>query len=109
MSAQDISTTISTILVFFGGITCIVAGVSGIVKIFSPFKMLKEKVKMNEQKLEHNDERFMKLENAIEQQTAMQKEICKSLIVIMNHTITGNSKDKVKAQMEELQQYLIDH
>ena len=59
--------------------------------------------------LKNNETEFKNLTKAIEHQDATQREICKSLIVIMNHEITGNSVDKLKAQQEELQTFLINN
>ena len=109
MNGHDITITIQTLLSIFGAISVIVAGTSAITKMFSPFKDLKAKVEDHQKHLDEGNERFSMSEKKLEEQSAMQKEICKSLIVIMNHEITGNSVDKLKSQQEELQKFLIDH
>lgn len=107
--AHDFAITIQTILAIFGMIAAVMAGVSGIAKMLSPFKELKERVEAHEESLKAGNRHFEKLDAAIEVQGKMQREICKSLIVIMNHEITGNSIDKLKDQQEELQKFLIDN
>ena len=109
MNGHDITITIQTLLSLFGAISIVVAGTSSITKMFSPFKDLKAKVEDHQKHLDEGTERFNMIETRLEEQSDMQKEICKSLIVIMNHEITGNSVDKLKSQQEELQKFLIDH
>jgi len=102
MNGHDITITMQTILTIFGGVSVVVAGTASITKMFSPFKELKTKVDEHETIL-HN------LKAEVAKQSGMQREVCKSLIVIMNHEITGNSVDKLKERQEELQKYLIDN
>ena len=109
MSGHDLIITFQTLFAIFGGITAVVAGISAITKMFNPFKELKAKVEAHDESLKMGNRKFEMLERELESQGKMQREICKSLIVIMNHEITGNSVDKLKAQQEELQKFLIDH
>ena len=109
MNTYDLSITFQTLLAIFGAITAIVAGISAISKMFSPFKELKKQVDAHERRLQRGDEKFDALEEMLLKQSAMQREICKSLIVIMNHEITGNGVEKLKAQQDELQRFLIDN
>lgn len=109
LTGHDLSITIQTILAIFGMIAATMAGLSAISKMFSPFKELKEKVAAHDESLKAGNRHFEKLDEALAEQTQMQREICKSLIVIMNHEVTGNSVDKLKDQQIELQKFLIDH
>lgn len=109
MGYNELSITFQTMLALFGAITAIVAGISAISKMFSPFKELKAKVEAHDESLKMGNRKFELLEQQISAQGRMQREICKSLIVIMNHEVTGNSIDKLKAQQEELQKFLIDN
>lgn len=109
MNAQDLAITFQTLLAIFGAITAIVAGISAISKMFSPFKELKKQVNEHEQRLKRGDEKFDALEEMLVKQSNMQREICKTLLVMMNHEITGNGVDKLKSQQEELQRFLIDN
>lgn len=108
-TGPNLAITFQTILAIFGAIAAVMAGVSGIAKMFSPFKELKAKVEEHEERFDDADRRFQKLEDQLESQSKMQREICKSLVVMMNHEITGNSIDKLKAQHEDLQKFLIDN
>lgn len=109
IGSNEIAITIQTILALFGAIAAVMAGISAIAKMLSPFKELKDKIENHQSRLDDGDKRFKKIEEQFESQTLMQKEICKSLLVMMNHSVTGNSIDKLKDQQEELQKFLIDH
>lgn len=109
MTGHDLYITFQTVLSLFGALAIIVAGISSITKMLSPFKDLQKQVSDHSDALERGKDRFQRMDDAIEAQNKMQREVCKSLIVIMNHEITGNNIDKLKSQQEELQQFLIDN
>lgn len=109
IGTHEVSITIQTLLSVFGAIAAIMAGISAIAKMLSPFKEIKNRLDQHEESLKAGNRHFEKLDEMLDAQMSIQKEICKSLIVIMNHDITGNSIDKLKAQQEELQKFLIDN
>lgn len=109
LTGSDLTVTIQTMLAIFGAIAVIMSGVSAIAKMLSPFKEIKARLDAHDESLAAGNRHFEKLDNALETQSAMQREICKSLIVIMNHEVTGNSIDKLKQAQEDLQKFLIDH
>lgn len=109
VGTYEFAQVFQVVLAMFGAIATIMAGVSAIAKMLSPFKELKMKIDEHTSHLEEVDRKFAHLEKELTSQSAMQREICKSLIVIMNHEVTGNSIDKLKAQQEELQKFLIDN
>lgn len=102
MNGHDLAITMQTLLSIFGAISIVVAGTASIAKIFSPFKELKKKV-------DEHDAIIKEMSESVQKQSNMQREVCKSLIVIMNHEITGNSVDKLKERQEDLQKFLIDN
>ena len=63
----------------------------------------------HDERLRKGDEKFDAMEELMTKQLATQRMICKSLLVIMNHEITGNGIEKLKDQQEELQRFLIDN
>lgn len=105
---DNVAITLQTILALFGGITCIVGGISAIAKLFSPFKKLKQKVEDHDTKLNKDFERMEAFGKATQEIEETNKAICKSLLVLMNHEITGNGVDKLKEQRDALEQFLID-
>lgn len=109
MNGHDLAITFQTLLAIFGAITAIAAGSSAIAKMFSPFKELQKTVREHGERLRKGDEKFDAMEELMTKQLATQRMICKSLLVIMNHEITGNGIEKLKDQQEELQRFLIDN
>lgn len=109
MNGHDLAITFQTLLSIFGAITAIAAGASAIAKMFSPFKELQKRVSEHDERLRKGDEKFDAIEELMTKQLATQRMICKSLLVIMNHEITGNGIEKLKDQQEELQRFLIDN
>ncbi len=59
-------------------------------------------------RLERHDELLEKQSKAQIETDKANKMILKSLIVMMNHQITGNGQDKLKKAMEELNEFLVD-
>lgn len=77
-------------------------GVWNIVKEFrKPNDELKAKVEKHDQLLDKDNKRLKEIEQS-------NKMIMKSLSAIINHEITGNGVEKMKATRDELQEYLID-
>lgn len=105
---DNIAITIQAILTLCGGITCVVGGISSMMKLFNPFKELKTKVNEHDVKLDKDYKRMEALNGSIQDIEDTNKVICKSLLVLMNHEITGNGVDKLKEQRDELEQFLID-
>ena len=83
----------------------LVTALYGVWKIVKELKKpnddLKTLVNNHSQILDVNDNKLKE----IEQTNQM---ILKSLLVIINHEITGNNIDKMKNTRDELQEYLID-
>ena len=104
----DIEITIQTVLALFGGLTCIVGGISALTKIFSPFKNLQKQVTEHDEKLKNDFQRMNNIDKSMHDVEESNKVICKSLLVLLNHEVTGNGIDKLKAQRDVLEQFLID-
>lgn len=83
---------------FLGGLW----GVWKIVKeLKKPSDDLRNMVRNHEQKLNNDNERL----NNIEEQNKM---ILQSMLVIINHEITGNGVENMKKTRDEIQEYLIN-
>ena len=105
---DNVVVTLKTILALFGGITCIVGGISSITKLFSPFKELKKKVEDHDAKLDRDYKRMESFDQTAKEIGETDKIICKSLFALLNHEITGNSVDKLKEQRDALEAFIID-
>lgn len=83
---------------FLGGLW----GVWKIVKeLRKPSDDLRNMVRDHEEKLNNDNERL----NNIEEQNKM---ILQSMLVIINHEITGNGVENMKKTRDEIQEYLIN-
>ena len=105
---EEIKTFIQIALSIFGGVSVIAGGISSIIKLFSPIRKLKERVDKNEEFLERDWNRFKEVERQNQQNECANKEICKALLVLLNHEITGNGIEKLKEQRDELEKFLIE-
>lgn len=103
-----LAVTARTILAILGGATCVVGGVSAIAKMFGPIVNMKKEINANKKKLSNDFERMAEMERQIGATMEADKVICKSLLVLLDHEITGNGIDKLKVQRGELEQYLIN-
>ena len=105
---EEFKLFIQVVLFIFGGVSVIAGGVSAIIKLFSPIRKLRERVEKTEECLHNDFEKFVKLEGENKAIEESNKEICKVLLVLLNHEITGNSIDKLKEQRDELEKFLIE-
>lgn len=98
---SQLSISISDIISFCG----IIAAIWGVVKIIKEIKKpsndLKIQVEEHEKKLTKDNKRLEDIEE-------YNKAICKSLLALIDHEITGNGIDKLKVTKTELQNFLID-
>lgn len=98
---MEFTITSQEILGFCGLITAL-WGVYKIIKeLNKPNDDLKKQVFKNTQELKNEDERLKEIEQT-------DKLILQSLLVIINHDITGNGIDKLKETRDELQEFLIN-
>lgn len=97
----QLSISISDI-VFFCGVVAAIWGVIKIIKeIKKPSNDLKSQVEEHEKKLNKDNKRLEDIEE-------YNKAICKSLLALIDHEITGNGIDKLKTTKTELQNFLIE-
>ena len=100
MNGNDLQVTWSTILSLCGGIAVIGGATTLIFKMLSPFKKLQALVERHDQLLKKDDERLKSEESS-------SKMVLKILLVMLNHMISGNGIDGMKAVMAELQNHLV--
>lgn len=105
---DDVLTTWNVLLAFCAGIVCISGGLSVFAKLMHPFKKLRVRAEEHDRKIEQHDAEIKKLQDRYTAANETDKIICKSLLVLLNHEITGNGIDKLKEQRDVLEQFLID-
>lgn len=76
--------------------------------ILAPFRRVENKVKSHEQYLHNDKEKLEEHDKAIKEISEDNKVICKALLLLMEHAVTGNSVEKLKKGKQELQEYLIN-
>jgi len=65
-----------------------------------PVNTLEDTVKDHDEKLKRDHERLTDLENS-------NRVMMRAMMALLSHEINGNSDDKLKASLDEIQQYLI--
>lgn len=114
---NEIIITVETLLKALGVIITLGGATAVISRWLSPFKALRQSVENKATKAEFNElkkqvdilasyqngdhERLKSVETGNEK-------ICKGILAIMDHELTGNSVDKLRKTKDELQNYLIE-
>jgi len=87
------------------GLCSALAVIWGTVKIIKEIKKpsddLKNKIEQHDYFLDQDKKRIDNIDES-------NKILCKSMLVLINHEITGNGIDKMKQARDELQDYLIE-
>ena len=74
----------------------------------APFRRMERKMQDHDGYLKKDKEKLEEHDKAIKEISADNKAICKALLLLMEHAVTGNSVDKLKKGKQELQEYLIN-
>lgn len=106
---EALVTTVNTILALLGMIACIAGGATAIAKLLSPFTKLKKELDAHEQKLSKNEEENKELRESIEMVAEADKILCKVLLEMLDHEITGNHVDRLKMVRGELEEFIINN
>lgn len=67
----------------------------------APVNNLEEQVKGHEEELKRDNDRLKELEDG-------NRIMMRAMMALLSHDINGNSSEKLKQSLEEIQQYLID-
>ena len=105
---NQIVITVEGVLWFCGAIVAIGGATAVISRWFSPFRKLSERVDA----LETNFTALKSYQNADHKElqkieTGTEK-ICKCVLAITDHELTGNSVDKLRKAKDEMQDFLIE-
>lgn len=84
-----------------GGIVVLVNAIKAIGNFISPVTDIKKKVEKHDELLDNDHKRLTSIEQT-------NKMICKSLVALLDHEITGNGIEKLKTTKTEMQNYLIE-
>ena len=83
------------------GSATIRAGVNAISKLFTPHKEIKKQVGEHKELLKKDNDRIKECENA---NTYM----CRAMLALLDHELTGNGVERLRAAKDELQRYLTE-
>lgn len=89
------------ILAIAGGIVVIYNAIKALMNAANPITSIKKKVEKHDELLNNDNERLNSIENS-------NKMLCKSMLALLEHEITGNGIDKLKTTKSELQNFLIE-
>lgn len=91
------------IIVTVGGATAVIS------RWLSPYRTLKGTVERHSQILDDDLKRFKSIDHDREEDRAVMRSLSIAMLAVMDHEITGNSLDKLRAAKERLQEQLIEH
>lgn len=98
---MEFTITSGQILWFLGFVSSVWAAWKIVKELKKPSADLRSDVDRHEELLKKDDKRMKEVEESNQM-------ILKCMLVIINHDITGNGIDKMKAARDELQEYLIN-
>ena len=109
MQGLEFTDIVTILLALAGGITVIGGAWAYIKKWVSESKSAKnsEIITEHTERLKRHDERIKMLEKANASQDKYVNAMCATMIALLDHSITGNSIDKLKKARDEMNEYLI--
>lgn len=98
---EDVTISLSDVAWFLAFLVTLGGAIAVISRFFSPFKELKARVDKLEayQNTDHNTLKTLETGN---------EKICKCVLAITDHELTGNSVEKLRKAKDEMQDYLIE-
>ena len=105
----DLSEIVTLVLAAAGLVTAIGGAITYIKKWYTESKGAKnsEIIQEHAEQLRSIDERLQKLEKANLHQDKYVNAMCETMLALLDHSITGNSVDKLKKAKEEMQEFII--
>lgn len=97
----ELAITWQTVLGIAGGIVVLANGARALASLTNPQKELRKRVDRHDELLARDNER-------LKQEEACTRATMSALLALLEHAITGNSVDKLKAAKDRLQGYLIE-
>lgn len=87
------------------GVCAAISALWGVHKIYvelmKPSREVKKKVELHDTYLENDKQSIVEIQES-------NKIMCKCMLVLINHEITGNGIEKMKSMRDELNDYLIE-
>jgi hypothetical protein len=101
ITVENLTISFKDILWWLGFVVTLGSAIAVFNRFFSPFKELKARVDKLEayQNKDHNTLKTLETGN---------EKICKCVLAITDHELTGNSVEKLRQAKDEMQDYLIE-
>ena len=108
MGAEDIQTA-ATVITWVLGLIIAVGGASTvIIRMMSPFKVLKKRVDEHDKRLDKHDTFFAADKARMDKADETNKLILKAMLALVDHGIDGNNIERLKTTKTEINNYLIN-
>lgn len=105
----ELGTAGAVLLVICAGICTISGAANAISKLFNPHRSLAATVKRHGELLDKDKRHFDELDAGIQDDRTRMRMLCRAVIALLEHAITGNSVDKLRTAKDDLQRHLIDN
>lgn len=105
----EVSDVITVVLAVAGLVTAVGGAITYVKKWYKESKGAKnsEVIQEHAEQLRSIDERLQKLEKANVNQDKYVAAMCETMLALLDHSITGNSVDKLKKARDEMNEFLI--
>lgn len=108
MGQMTLTELFNKFLAACGAITIIAAAVAAVKHLFRPAISIRERVAALEQKDEKQQQQNRDTNELLEELVETNKLLCRSMMVLLDHSITGNGIENIKQVKSELVQYLTE-
>jgi len=105
---ENIEITYNTILQIFGAVAVIGGGIKILISALNPFKEVTAKLKKHEDLLSKDKSKLEELDESLDRIETEQKVQGKALMVLINHLVTGNDKEKLKKVYQDMVNHYIE-
>ena len=108
MGQMTLTELFNKFLAACGAVTIIAAAVAAVKHLFRPAISIRERVAALEQKDEKQQQQNRDTNELLEELVETNKLLCRSMMVLLDHSITGNGIENIKQVKSELVQYLTE-
>ena len=106
---ENVTITAQTLLALVGVIAAVGSATAVISRWLSPYKALKKTVEQHTRLLDNDLKRFEQVSKERDEDRETSRAQCRAILALLDHSITGNSVDKLKSARERLQEHLVEH
>lgn len=108
MGQMTLTELFNKFLAACGAVTIIAAAVAAVKHLFRPAISIRERVAALEEKDEKQQQQNVNTNELLEELIETNRLLCKSMIALLDHSITGNGIDDIKQVRSDLLTYLAE-